>query len=70
MIYWLGEHFLVEFNVSDREHGQRNWVGCSREGREAQDSEGSTGVVAVGMGTGDQLEEEVTVLGSCYCEGR
>ena len=30
--YWLGQHFLVELNVTHHDHGWRHWVGRSREG--------------------------------------
>ena len=54
--YWIGEHFLVEFNVAKHEHGRRHQVGCLREGREANDVDGGAGVVSVILETIDQLE--------------
>ena len=63
VIYWLGENFLVEFHVTNLEHGRRHWVGRSREGQEAQDDDSGMGVAVIGLWKGDQLEEEVAVLG-------
>ena len=64
MRYWSRKHNLAEVDVSDRKYGRRNWVGHLREGREARYADCGAGVVAVGLGRGEQLELEFIILGS------
>ena len=61
MIDRLREHSLAEVDVSNREHGRRHQLKCSREVREAQENDSGTGVVAIGMGKGEHPEEEVVI---------
>ena len=54
--YRFRKYCLAEVDVSDLKYRRRHWVGHSREGQVSQDTVCGTGIVAVGMGTGEQAE--------------
>ena len=63
MIYWFRKHRISDVDVTGRKYGQQHQVGWLREGQEARDTDCGAGVVAVGMGIGEQAESEFIVIG-------
>ena len=64
MRYWFQKHRLAEVDATKLKYGQRHRVIRSREGQEDGDSECGTGVVPVGLRTGEQADSKFIVLGS------
>ena len=64
MRYWFRKHCLAEVDVFKGKYGRQHRVRRLREVRKARDTDCVAGVVAVELGTRDQLESEFIILGS------